>query len=126
MSKKYEKYFRLFGDEEIIEMEKTEIIKEVVRMNASKFPTLTCGHFELYDRVRFFHGDSPAYQLEACQQKGCDYPCLQCTVNINRSSDNVHSYYQQTLAKVIQRKNRKIKFNTNKVHMFPIYEEKNS
>ena len=91
---------------------------------ATEFPTLICDNVELYDIVRFFHGDGPACQLEAGQQKGGDYPCWSCPVNIKRSSDIVHSYYLPTLGikerieKVIESKNSQIKLKTNEVHMF--------
>ena len=51
-------------------------------------------------------------------------------VNIKRSSDIVHSYYQPTLGikerieKVLQSKNSKSKLKTNRVHMFSGLREK--
>ena len=41
----------------------------------------------LKDVVRFFHGDGPACELEAGQQKNGTYPCWLCPANFNRAKD---------------------------------------
>ena len=42
--------------------------------------------------MRFFHGDGPACQFEAGQQKGGTYPCWVCPINIERSSDVTYTF----------------------------------
>ena len=48
----------------------------------------------LFDEMRFFHGDAPAYQLEIGQQKGGEYPCWLCPINIHQSANITHSFIQ--------------------------------
>ncbi|XP_065678700.1 uncharacterized protein LOC136093585 [Hydra vulgaris] len=53
---------------------------------------------KINDIMRFFHGDAPACQFEIGQQKGGDYPCCACPININRSYDTAYSFYQPLLS----------------------------
>ena len=50
----------------------------------------------LYDNVRFFHGDGPACQMEAVQQKNGKYPCWICPANFDSASNL--SYLRQVKA----------------------------
>ena len=43
--------------------------------------------------LRLFHGDSPATQLEAGQQKGGHYFCAACGIHVSRCGEIAHSYY---------------------------------
>ena len=47
---------------------------------------------ELNDVVRFFHGDGPACELEAGQQKNERYPCWLCAVNFDLGNDLAYMY----------------------------------
>ncbi len=48
--------------------------------------TTTSG-IEIYDTMRFFHGDTPARQYECGQQKGGNYYCAICGAKANRVLD---------------------------------------
>ena len=48
---------------------------------------------KLKDVMRVFHGDSPATQLEAGQQKGGHYFCAACGIHASRCAEVAHSYY---------------------------------
>ena len=67
---------------------------------------------ELYNVVRCFHGDGPACQLEAGQQKGGDFHCWVCPVTINRCTDIPYVYYQQILG-LNERINKVLSSNAN-------------
>ena len=56
-----------------------------------KYPTDADG-CELNDVALFFHGDGPAYQLEAGQQKHGRYPCWVCPANFDFGNDLAHMY----------------------------------
>ena len=45
------------------------------------------------DVMRIFHGDAPAAQLEAGQQKGGHYFCPTCGIHASKCNDIIHSYY---------------------------------
>ena len=42
---------------------------------------------EMYDQVRFFHGDGPACELEVGQQKNGHFPCWLCPANFDSSKN---------------------------------------
>ena len=46
--------------------------------------------------MRIFHGDGPAAQLEAGQQKGGHYFCPTCGIHASKCNDIAHSYYTQS------------------------------
>ena len=56
-----------------------------------KYPTDADG-CELNDVVRFFHGDGPACELEAGQQKNGRYPCWLCPANFDLGNDLTYMY----------------------------------
>lgn len=62
------------------------------------------------DIMRVFHGDGPAAQLEAGQQKGGHYFCPTCGIHASRCNDIAHAYYlpsftyQQRFDKVMEGK----------------------
>ena len=56
-----------------------------------KYPTDADG-CELNDVAHFFHGDGPACQLEAGQQKNGRYPCWVCPANFDFGNDLAHMY----------------------------------
>ena len=60
----------------------------------TRYPTKILGEIYLHDIIRFLHGDGPACELEAGQQKGGDFPCWICLVDINQSYDVPYVYYQ--------------------------------
>ena len=47
---------------------------------------------KIHDRMRIFHGDGPAAQLEAGQQKGGHYFCPSCGVHLFQTDDISHCY----------------------------------
>ena len=49
-----------------------------------KEPLFFCD-IEIYDQVRFFHGDGPACELEVGQQKNGHFPCWLCSANFDSS-----------------------------------------
>ena len=51
-----------------------------------KYPINVEG-YKLHDELRFFHGDGPACETEAGQQKNRNYPCWLCPADFNFSSD---------------------------------------
>ena len=48
---------------------------------------LNVGEYELNDEARFFHGDGPACELEAGQQKNGNYPCWLCPANLSLNNN---------------------------------------
>ena len=50
-----------------------------------KYPINVEG-YQLHDEVRFFHGDGPACETGADQQKNGNYPCWLCPANFNFSN----------------------------------------
>ena len=58
--------------------------------------------------VRFFHGDGPACEMEARQQKNGKYPCWICPANIDSASNLPYVLglsYQDLQDRIQQRKN---------------------
>ena len=53
----------------------------------------TKNNVKLKDELRIFHGDGPATQLEAGQQKGGNYFCGACGIHSDRCSEIDHTYY---------------------------------
>ena len=51
-----------------------------------RYPTMVSG-VELNDVARCFQGDGLAFQLEAGKEKGVDFPCCVCPVNINQCTE---------------------------------------
>ena len=47
---------------------------------------------DIFDEVRFFHGDGPACELEAGQQKNGHYPCWICPANFNSRKNSKLEY----------------------------------
>ena len=88
-----------------------------------RHPTMVSG-VDLYDIIRCFHGDGPACQLEAGQQKGGDFPCWICSVNINNCTDIPYVYYQpimgltERINKVLNSNTSRRKAKLNNLHMF--------
>lgn len=48
------------------------------------------------DTMRVFHGDGPAAQLEAGQQKGGHHFCPTCGIHASRCNDVAHCYYLES------------------------------
>ena len=92
-------------------------------IKTTKYPT-KIGDICIQDIIRFFHGDGPACQLEAGQQKGGDFPCWVCPINMNSSNDVAHVFYQpimgikERIRKVLMTKSSKDKTKLNNLHMF--------
>ena len=88
----------------------------------TRYPTKISGEIYLHDIIRFFHGDGPACQLEAGQQKGGDSPCWTCSVDINQSYDVPYVYYQPIMGnrgnKGLHTNSSKVKAKLKHVHMF--------
>ena len=90
----------------------------------TRHPTKILGDIYIHDIIRFFHGDGPACQLEAGQQKGGDFPCWICPVDINKSYDVPYVYYQpimgikERISKVLYTNSSKMKAKLKHVHMF--------
>ena len=59
---------------------------------------------KIKDTMRLFHGDGPAAQLEAGQQKGGNYYCPVCEISAHRCNDIAHSYYCDNIS--LQEKKR--------------------
>ena len=92
-------------------------------IKTTKFPT-KIGDICIQDIIRFFHGNGPACQLEAGQQKGGDFPCWVCPINMNSSNDVAHVFYQpimgikERIREVLMTKSSKDKTKLNYLHMF--------
>ena len=92
-------------------------------IKTTKYPT-KIGDIYIHDIIRFFHGDGPACQLEAGQQKGGDFPCWVCPININLSNDVAHVLHQpimgvkERIQKVLTTKSSQAKTKLNNLHMF--------
>ena len=90
----------------------------------TRYPTKILGGIYIHDVIRFFHGDGPASQLESDQQKGGDFPCWRCPVDIHKAYDVPYIYYQPIMGikdrinKVLQTNNSKMKAKSKHVHMF--------
>ena len=50
------------------------------------------------DTLRFFHGDHPAQQFEAGNNRGGNYPCVTCSTHRDRFDDLCHVYRQPVIA----------------------------
>ena len=48
--------------------------------------------YEVTDVIRFFHGDGPARQFEAGNNRGGHYPCTLCQTHVRRFDDLCISY----------------------------------
>ena len=87
-------------------------------------PTIVKDNIELNDIMKFFHGDGPACEFEAGQQKGGDHPCWVCPINMTMSNDIPYSLYQPILTlddrmeKVMMTTHSRQKVNQNTSHMY--------
>lgn len=54
-------------------------------------------NIKLKDILRVYHGDGPATQLEAGQQKGGHYFCASCGIHADRCCEIAHSYYMKCI-----------------------------
>ena len=92
-------------------------------IKTTKYPT-KIGDICIQDIIHFFHGDGPACQLDAGQQKGGDFPCWVCPINMNSSNDVAHVFYQpimrikERIRKVLMTKSSQDKTKLNNLHMF--------
>ena len=47
---------------------------------------------QLYDQMRFFHGDGPAFEMEDGQQNNGRYPCSVCPANFDFGKDLIYMF----------------------------------
>ena len=94
-------------------------------IKTTKYPT-QIGDICVHDIIRFFHGDGPACQFKAGQQKGGDFPCRACPINTNSSNDVAHVLYQpimgvkERIQKVLMTKSSQAKTKLNNLYLFKI------
>ena len=52
---------------------------------------------EVTDIIHFFHGDGPARQFEAGNNRGGHYPCTLCQTHVRRFDDLCHAFHMQII-----------------------------
>ena len=61
-------------------------------------PLETATGCQLYDVLRFFHGDGPAQQFEAGNKIGGNYPCVGCEAHTGRFDDLAYTFCAKHLS----------------------------
>lgn len=61
---------------------------------------ITTSNHEVTDIVRFFHGDAPARQFEADNNRGGHYPCTACQTHVHQFNDLSHAFRMETITLV--------------------------
>ena len=61
-------------------------------------PLETATGGQLYDVLRFFHGDGPAQQFEAGNKIGGNYPCVGCEAHTGRFDDLAYTFRAKHLS----------------------------
>lgn len=65
--------------------------------NVFKNYQVRLSQWKVNDKLRFFHGDGPAQQIEAGSKLGGNYPCVGCTSHSCMFSDLAHTFRSDTL-----------------------------
>ena len=79
---------------------------------------------KLHDVVRFFHGDGPACELEAGQQKGGRFPCWLCPANFDFCHDLTYLLslpnlnLDERMQKIIKSECSEMKIRAGKTKLF--------
>lgn len=85
---------------------------------------IKCDEYDLMDTMRMFHGDGPALQMEAGNQKGGHYFCPSCEVllasshSIGYTYNLSHQSYLQKQQMIMRGRYAKINTNTGKLKPF--------